>query len=237
MCHSKAHVSYVRNSSTVLRLSPFPPIVSLARDDASHAHICANDYKRVNVKSEAKRSLHPPKSVACSRTQVWIGLIQSLDAIRPISPITFSLSFAIHQLSLRLIYGVYFIFWRILRWWKTDLFCFSITLTVALSQSRQGRNCFNILSVSVCWWNTFVLQECGHLGWQTKEKINKNLGGFWFGTLTKTAKVALCKQLGKSNCNSTWGKEKYWPLALKFSWVVAEKWSYKNVFKKTEKSS
>lgn len=150
-------------------MSPF--VASLARDGKikPHRHICANDYKRGNVKSAA--SLHPPKrSVANSRTQLWNGLIQSLDTIRPISP-HYLLPIICHTSVIieTHLWGLFHL-WRILRWWKTDLFCLGITLTVALSQSRQGRNCFNILSVSLCWWNTFVLQECGQSGFTDKRK-------------------------------------------------------------------
>lgn len=48
--------------------------------------------------------------MAHSRSLLRNGLIQSPETIRPISYITFSLSFTIHQLSLRLIYEAYFIF-------------------------------------------------------------------------------------------------------------------------------
>lgn len=65
----------------------------------------------VNVKSEAehrmflKRIEKPTFEVPFEN-----GLIFSTDTIWPISYITFSLSFTIHKLSVRLIYEAYFIF-------------------------------------------------------------------------------------------------------------------------------
>lgn len=60
VCHWRAHASHVRYSSSAPRMTP-SPFHCFSRtkswDHAWQAHICANDYERVNVKSAAKRGL------------------------------------------------------------------------------------------------------------------------------------------------------------------------------------
>lgn len=144
------------------------------------AHICANDYERVNAKSVEKRS-PPPSEEECGPQ--WDSTLKWIDSVsRHYSPnFPYYLLPIICHTSVIIETHLWALFhlWRILRWWKTDLSCFGITLTVALSKSRQRRNCFNILSVSVCCWYTFVLQESS--GLTDKRKKQKKVG-----TLTKT---------------------------------------------------
>lgn len=83
------------------------------------------------------------------------GLIQSPDTIHPISYITFSPSFTIHQLSGRLIYEAYFIFGEFSDDRKLISPALVLLLTVTQSQSRQSWNCFNIPLVSArCWYSS-----------------------------------------------------------------------------------
>lgn len=83
------------------------------------------------------------------------GLIQSPDTIHPISYITFSSSFTIHQLSVRLIYEAYFIFGEFSDDRKLISPALVLLSTVTQSQSRQSWNCFNIPLVSAsCWYSS-----------------------------------------------------------------------------------
>lgn len=57
-------VSYLVSQSSWMSPSPFNCFSRTRRwDHASQIHICVNDYERVNVRSAAKRSLHPKRGV------------------------------------------------------------------------------------------------------------------------------------------------------------------------------
>lgn len=95
---------------------------------------------RVGMKSAAKHRMYIIKknSRAHSRSLLGNEWIQSPDTIRPISYIIFSLSFTIHQLSLRLIYEAYFIFREFSDDRKLISSALVLLLTVAQSQSGQS---------------------------------------------------------------------------------------------------
>lgn len=103
-------------------------------------YMCINGDAGVNMKSAAKHRLYLKKrnSKAHSRSLLRNELIQSPDTIRPISYIIFSLSFTIHQLSLRLIYEAYFIFREFSDDRKLISSALVLLLTVAQSQSGQS---------------------------------------------------------------------------------------------------
>lgn len=95
---------------------------------------------RVGMKSAAKHRMYIflKNSRAHSRSLLGNEWIQSPDTIRPISYIIFSLSFTIHQLSLRLIYEAYFIFREFSDDRKLISSALVLLLTVAQSQSGQS---------------------------------------------------------------------------------------------------
>lgn len=126
--------------------------------------ICVYDDVRVNIKSAAQHRLYLKKSKAHSRSLLRNELIQSPDTIPPISYIIFSLSFTIHQLSLRLIYEAYFIFREFSDDRKLISSALVLLLTVAQSQSGQIWNCFNILSVSACCWHGTLYYNSTFIG-------------------------------------------------------------------------
>lgn len=109
-------------------------------------------------------------SRAHSRSLLGNEWIQSPDTIRPISYIIFSLSFTIHQLSLRLIYEAYFIFREFSDDRKLISSALVLLLTVAQSRSGQSWNCFNILSVSACCWHKTLYYNSTVEGLTNKEK-------------------------------------------------------------------
>lgn len=101
--------------------------------------VAANDDVGINAKSAAKHRPHLKENTeARDRSLLRNELIQSPDAVRPISRIIFSLSFTIHQLSLRLIYEAYFIFREFSDDRKLISSALVLLLTVAQSQSGQS---------------------------------------------------------------------------------------------------
>lgn len=141
--------------------------------------MCVNDDVGVNMKSAAKHRLYLEKnSKGHSRSLFRNELIQSPDTIPPISYIIFSLSFTIHQLSLRLIYEAYFIFREFSDDRKLISSALVLLLTVAQSWSGQSWNCSNILSVSACCWHSTLYYNSTFIGLTNKKKKKKNQVNF-----------------------------------------------------------
>lgn len=123
-----------------------------------------------NLQQSTECTFFKKNSRAHSRSLLGNEWIQSPDTIRPISYIIFSLSFTIHQLSLRLIYEAYFIFREFSDDRKLISSALVLLLTVAQSQSGQSWNCFNILSVSACCWHKTLYYNSTVEGLTNKEK-------------------------------------------------------------------
>lgn len=123
-----------------------------------------------NLQQSTECTFKKKNSRAHSRSLLGNEWIQSPDTIRPISYIIFSLSFTIHQLSLRLIYEAYFIFREFSDDRKLISSALVLLLTVAQSQSGQSWNCFNILSVSACCWHKTLYYNSTVEGLTNKKK-------------------------------------------------------------------